>query len=191
VNLRFGSRLFLWAAASKCATTTVPKRRQAPLPSDIAAVFGRAGSREFRFTPNARTRGQRLHKLLMKQGRHRAERLKLLGVAGQQRRDHLPSGCLPPIRGRAIHPVYWLVGGQTLLTPTGIVIAMADGLQMLHHCDLAVRKAQVFADLARDNLAHNAWDYRSDDLCRMLVDVQQHLQRLRACVEGDMRAGVA
>jgi hypothetical protein len=83
-----------------------------------------------------------------------------------------------------------MVGGQTLLTPRGIVIAMADGLDMLHHCDIAVRKAQVFADLARDSLAHDAWGYRGDDLRRMLADVQQHLHRLRTRIEDDIRAGV-
>ena len=68
---------------------------------------------------------------------------------------------------------------------------MADGLEMLDHCDIALREAQVFADLARFNLADDAWGYRGDGLRRMLADVQQHLQRLRTCIEGDLRAGVA
>ncbi len=76
--------------------------------------------------------------------------------------------------------------------PSGIFIAMlADGLEMLHQCDTAVRKAQIFADLARVNLAHGARGYRNDELRRMLADAQLHLERLRTCIEGDIRAGAA
>ena len=64
-----------------------------------------------------------------------------------------------------------------------------DGLEMLHLCDTAVRKALVFADLARVNLADDARGHRTDDLRRMLADAEQYLQRLLTCVEGDIGAG--
>ena len=68
---------------------------------------------------------------------------------------------------------------------------LADGLQMLHHCNIAVRKAQVYADLARANLAADGQGYRGDDLRQILTDAQQHLQRLVTSIEGDIGAARA
>jgi hypothetical protein len=63
-----------------------------------------------------------------------------------------------------------------------------DGLEMLHHCDIAVRKALVYAELARDNLAEDARGHRTDALRRLLADAEQYLQLLVASVEGDIGA---
>jgi hypothetical protein len=125
--------------------------------------------------------------------RNRIEVVRELSVEREHRRlvaAELPDA-IPLIGGRTIHPAHQLLGGSTPLNRSGTVVVMGDGLEMLHYCDAAVRNAQVFADLARVNLADDAWGYRGDDLRRMLADVQQHLQRLRTCIEGDIRAGVA
>jgi hypothetical protein len=66
---------------------------------------------------------------------------------------------------------------------------LSDGLAMLQHCNIAMRKAQVWADLARANLAADGQAHRGDDLRRILTDAQQHLQRLVTSIESDM--GVA
>jgi hypothetical protein len=63
-----------------------------------------------------------------------------------------------------------------------------DGLEMLHQCDTAVRKALVYADLAQVNLAEDARGHRADVLRRLLADAEQYLQRLVTSVEGDTGA---
>jgi hypothetical protein len=63
---------------------------------------------------------------------------------------------------------------------------LSDGLEMLHHCNIAVRKAQVYADLARTHLAADGQAHRGDELRRILTDAQQQLQRLVNSVEGDL-----
>lgn len=68
---------------------------------------------------------------------------------------------------------------------------LADGLQMLHHCNIAMRKAQVYADLARANLAADGQGCRGDDLRRILTEAQQQLERLVNSIEGDVGAARA
>ncbi len=68
---------------------------------------------------------------------------------------------------------------------------LADALEMLHHGNIALRKAQVYADLARANLAAEGQGHRGDDLRSILTDAQQHLQRLVNCIEGDIGAARA
>ena len=63
---------------------------------------------------------------------------------------------------------------------------LADALEMLHHGNIALRKAQVYADLTRTNLAADGQGHRADDLRRILTDAQQHLQRLVNSIEGDI-----
>ena len=45
---------------------------------------------------------------------------------------------------------------------------LADALEMLHHGNIALRKAQVYADLARANLAAEGQGHRGDDLRSIL-----------------------
>ncbi len=63
---------------------------------------------------------------------------------------------------------------------------LADALALLHHSNIALRKAQVYADLSRTNLAANGQGHRGDELHRILNDAQQHLQRLVNTIEADM-----
>jgi hypothetical protein len=65
---------------------------------------------------------------------------------------------------------------------------LTDGLAMLHHCNIAMRKAQVYADLARANLAADGRGHHSDELRRTLTDAQQQLQRLVNSIEDDIGA---
>jgi hypothetical protein len=65
---------------------------------------------------------------------------------------------------------------------------LSDGLEMLNHCNIAMRKAQVWADLARANFAADGQGSRADDFRRILTDAQQHLQRLVNSIEGELGA---